>query len=171
MNFLDNKNLILKHLQCDFIYDKVYNNFTYYKYIDDSFNKGDKSIKCMTYIVRIMKILLKRYKIVSDSLSKIYYPIPRIKLIFMKKENFFKIILILFINNNNLILETLDLLLNFLNDPIIFKEIAHIINLPHILVFYLIKFRSKSIMKYIDKLNYYNNIFFNKEAKDCKSNT
>ena len=79
---------------------------------------------------------------------------------FLKKENFFKILLILLTNNNNLVLETLDLLINYLNDPILYKEVVHLMNISHILVFYLIKYRSKSIMKYLDNINYFNNVLF-----------
>ena len=165
MNFLDNKKLIVKNLCNNFQYDKIYNNFTSYQYIHDSYNKGDKTIKCLTLIIRIYKILLKRFKLISDSLSKIYYPISRIKLLFLKKENFYKVIFVLFINNTNLVLETLDLLLNYLNDPLIYKEVIHSTNLSNVLVFYLIKFKSKNIMKFLDNMNYYNKIFFLNSSK------
>jgi hypothetical protein len=161
-SFLDNKNLILKNLHQDNVnFDKNFSNYTNYANIDESWEKADKQIKACTLIIRLFKMLMKKFNIVSENSQKIYFPVPKIKLVCLDITYFSKILSLLYSENENLVLETIDLVLNFLNDPLTFKLSAHSTNLADIMVFYMIKYKSKSIMKFLDTLYYYNNVFYN----------
>lgn len=158
--FLDSKENFLKNFSNVSLADKNFPLYTNYFPIDESWNKADISIKSCTLIVRFIKILMKRFTIVNELDFKINFPIPQVKLIFFDSKNFLRILSLLFINNENLILETLDLIINFMNDPLTYKIVLHSTNAMDILVYYMIKYKSKNIMKFIDNMYYYHNVFF-----------
>lgn len=160
-SFLDNKSLFIKNLVPDDLnFDKKFANYTNYVHIDDSWFTADKNIKATTLIIRLFKLLMKRFSIIDEKLQKINFPLPKIKNICYDTSNYNKIIALLFSENENLVIETLDLILNFMNDPLNYKNNAYNSNLVDILVFYMIKYKSKSIMKFLENLYYYHNIFY-----------
>jgi hypothetical protein len=160
-SFLDNKSLFIKNLVPDDLnFDKKFANYTNYVHIDDSWFTADKNIKATTLIIRLFKLLMKRFSIIDEKLQKINFPLPKIKNICYDTSNYNKIISLLFSENENLVIETLDLILNFMNDPLNYKNNAYNTNLVDILVFYMIKYKSKSIMKFLENLYYYHNIFY-----------
>ena len=97
--FLDNRELILKSLSLDNTnFDKNFANYSNYVQIDESYFQADKKIKTCTLIVRFIKILMKKFSIVSEGLQKINFPVPKIKQVFCDHSNFKKILLLLFID-------------------------------------------------------------------------
>lgn len=161
-SFIDNKESIIKALDINhFLFDKNFPNYTNYTNIDPSWEKADKNIKTCTIIVRFIKMLMKRFSIVDESNLKINFPIPKIKVISFDVKSFSKILLLLYCENLNLVQETLDLIINYMNDPLTYKYAAHATNLIDLLVYYMVVYKSKNLLKYLEKLYYYNNIFFN----------
>jgi hypothetical protein len=162
-SFIDTKSTVLKSLTNNYSsFDKQFPNYTNYIHIHDSWEKADKNIKACTLVIRLLKMLLKRFDIINEN-QKINYPIPKIKSIFYdSKLNYFaKIMLLLYSDNENLVQETLDLVLSYFNDPLMFKYVTCSTNLIDLLVFYMIKYKSRRIMKYLENLYYYNNVIFN----------
>jgi hypothetical protein len=160
--FLDNKNYFIQNIAQDHLnFDKNFANYTNYIYIDNSWINADKKTKAATLIVKLLKVLLKRHSIVNENIQKISVPIPKIKSICSNRKNYVQILPLLFSENENLVAETLDLILNFLNDPINYKYASFSTNLIDILVFYMIKYKSKAIMKYLENLYFYHSLFFN----------
>jgi hypothetical protein len=161
-SFIDSKVLVLKNLSHNYsFFDKQFPNYTNYIYIHDSWEKADKNIKACTLVVRLLKMLLKKFDIMNEH-QKINYPVPKIKSMFYDaKLNYFsKIMVLLYSDNENLLQETIDLVLSHFNDPLMFKFITHYTNLIDLLIFYMIKYRSRKIMKYLENLYYYNNIIY-----------
>jgi len=158
--FLDSKENFLKNLLNHFEQDKNFPLYAEYNYVDESWNTADKCVKVCTLIIRFLKMIMKRYSIVNEIDLKINFPIPQVKLIFFDPQNLLRILSLLYIDNENLILETLDLIINFLNDPLTYKMVLHYTNTIDILIFYMIKYKSKNIMKFIDNMYYYHNVFF-----------
>lgn len=158
--FLDSKETFIKSLHNNFEQDKSFPLYANYNYIDDSWNKADKRVKCCTLIVRFLKAIMKKYSIVNEVDLKINFPIPCVKIIFFDAQNFLRILSLLYIDNENLILETLDLIIHFMNDPLTYKMVLHSTNTIDILIYFMIKYKSKNIMKFIDNMYYYHNVFF-----------
>lgn len=159
-NFLDNKETFLKNLTNNYSEDKLFPLYAQYIYVDESWNTADKSVKVSTLIIRFLKAIMKKYSIVNEVDFKINFPIPQVKLIFFDAQNFLRILSLLYIDNENLILETLDLIINFMNDPLTYKMVMHYTNTIDILIYFMIKYKSKNIMKFIDNMYYYHNVFF-----------
>jgi len=158
--FLDTKENFLKNLTNNFLQDKNFPLYAEYTFVDESWNNADKSMKVSTLIIRFLKMIMKKYSIVNEVDFKINFPIPQVKLIFFDPQNFLRILSLLYIDNENLILETLDLIINFMNDPLTYKMVLHYTNTLDILIYYMIKYKSKNIMKFIDSMYYYHNVFF-----------
>jgi len=158
--FLDTKENFMKNITNVFAEDKSFPLYAQYIYVDESWNNGDKSVKVSTLIIRFLKAMMKKYSIVDEGHFKINFPIPQVKLIFFDPQNFLRILSLLYIDNENLILETLDLIINFMNDPLTYKMVLHYTNTIDILIYFMIKYRSKNIMKFIDNMYYYHNVFF-----------
>ena len=47
-----------------------------------------------------------------------------------------------------------------MNDPLTYRHSGHSTNLVDLLVFYMIKYKSRSIMKYLENIYYYHSVFF-----------
>lgn len=158
--FLDAKENYLKNLSNVFAEDKSFPLYAQYIFVDESWNDADKSVKVSTLIVRFLKAIMKKYSIVNEVDFKINFPIPQVKLIFFDPQNFLRILSLLYVDNENLILETLDLIINFMSDPLTYKMVLHYTNTIDILIYFMIKYKSKNIMKFIDNMYYYHNVFF-----------
>lgn len=91
-SFLDQKETTIKVIKQDNMYfDKQFSNYTNYANINSSWENANKDIKTCTLVIRLIKIFLKRFSLMTETDNKIMYPIPKIKYILMDENNFSKL--------------------------------------------------------------------------------
>ena len=159
--FIDNKEQVLDMIEfSDTKEDKIFPNYTDYQCVNSKWNESPKEIKTITLIIVIIKMLIKKNnKQFEDNSKKIIYPIPKAKLSLIEKKNFHILSTLLYLKNDNLLLELIDLIINQLDDPLTFSKTVSSSNLVDVLVFHMLRFKSSKILNYIGKINSYNEIF------------
>ncbi len=96
-SFLDVKEKMIKVLKQDNMYfHKDFSNYTNYAHVHSSWETASVDIKTCTLIIRLIKILLKRFSLVTETDNKIMYPIPKIKYILLDENNFNKLYIVLY---------------------------------------------------------------------------
>lgn len=158
--FLDKKENFIKKINHNYHSNRFYPLYSHYNYLSEDWKEADKCVKTCTLIVKFVKKITSRFSVVNEMGSKINFPIPQVKIIFFDSQNYLRILSLLYIDNENIILETLDFIINYMNDPLTYKMVMHSTNTLDILIYFMIKYKSRNIMKFIDTIYYYHNVFF-----------
>lgn len=164
--YIDNKTQMLADLANDSVYfDATFPNYTNYIHLNSSWETASKETKTITLVIRLYKYLLKRNPVIimgeTVESFKIAFPMPKMKSIFCEEKNFKVLLSIFYHTDENILQETLDLLISYLNDPLTYYSIGVYLCLIDFLFFLMMKYKSKAIMEMLDKLYHYHKIFFN----------
>ena len=163
-SFLDGKSEIMEETnKSSMKIDNNFINYTNYICMDESWNNADKDIKICTLIIRLLKIVLKKFfsRSNKEESPKIFFPVQKIKLLALEEENLSKLIIILLCNNENLNLELIDFFIVLMNDQLGFKKGVMNSSITDFLVFYMMKYKSKTIIEFLDKIHYFDKMFSN----------